>query len=114
MLAALASLSLPSSSTAAAAVHTANWLLQTCDRQDVASQSYCLGYVSASVEAMSILLATQDRTFCMPDTITQYQLQEAVILHIKKRPKDWHESAAVLIGLAVLDAWPCTDRGFND
>ena len=94
-------------------IHTGSWLLQKCQSSNLAEQSFCLGYISAGFAGMQVLLLVNDTDFCVPDPVTQGQMQDVVVDYLRRHPKDRHKSAVVLIGSAIADAWPCVEAGFN-
>lgn len=94
-------------------IHSGNWLLQRCESDNLAHQSFCLGYITAAFAGMEVLLQYNNKDFCVPEGVTQGQMEEVVVRYLRRNPKDRHLSAVVLTGLAAMEAWPCRE-GFNE
>ena len=85
---------------------------------DVEHAVACIGYVEGVVQGISeevnYVHAKTDkeppRPFCLPDGTENGQLIRVVLKYIGDHPEKAHYSSALLIGLALMDAFPCKPR----
>jgi hypothetical protein len=85
--------------SAQAAPFTGNDLVQECEAQTPMCTGFLLGVSD---------IALQLKAVCVPAASTN-QLRAVVLSYLRKNPNRWHENAARLVRLALLDAWPCFD-----
>jgi hypothetical protein len=68
--------------------------------------AYCIAYVTAVYDALSLDRMLADENECLPDSVTAGQLKDVALAYIRTNPKLRHLSAAALVRLALADAWP--------
>ena len=68
-------------------------------------ETFCSGYVLGFAAALPVADSLKD--VCVPNEATAAQMRAVVMAYIRANPKDLHNPAEVIVGLAYLDAWPC-------
>lgn len=96
---------------AAPASLTGNNFAGNCD-EGSSQYSYCLGYVSGyavgvNTQAQIARLSPKEKIFCWPDRATFGQATEIFNQYLKKNPSQRHENANLLLGAALMSAFPC-------
>jgi hypothetical protein len=75
------------------------------DRKKEFKKGYCLGYITASANA---LLSHSPKKFCPPKGITKRELSLTIINHIKKNnPNALNLGASHLVAKALLNKFNC-------
>jgi hypothetical protein len=87
---------------------TGNELLAYC-QGDMGGKDYCLGYVSGAMESYPIAAGVYNapRLLCIPEGVTRGQTAKVVEHYLEAHPEDLHESARVLVYVAIRTTWPC-------
>jgi hypothetical protein len=68
------------------------------------AQGGALGYVAG------VASAWDGEVFCVPPGVTVRQLNDIVQRFLLNRPSDRHEPAIVLVGAALVAAYPCKEQ----
>jgi hypothetical protein len=76
---------------------------------------HCLGFIEGVLEGLVVgesagdenHTATKKRYVCIPDGASLGQNVRVVVKWMKEHPKDLHRRAALLIYVALLEAYPC-------
>ena len=99
--------------TSHAALLSAQDLISACSG-DTKARATCDGYLAA-VTDLILLREGRGRAgkICVPDTVTQDQVRDAV-LNVAQRPRAAHApNGAVLVMMAMRTNWPCNDTPGN-
>ncbi len=72
-------------------------------------QLTCLRYARGLADGVELwhLLDPNSARICIPKQVDAQQLVEVGKKYYRENPRDQHTEAAVLLGLAFQDAWPC-------
>ena len=91
---------------------TGDKFIESCEEDNEASKQICAALISGTVDILSVLEATDDYRpiYCKPDGVTIWQLRRVVTKYLQDNPSKLHSSAAMLTYLALIEAFPCTDR----
>ena len=73
---------------------------------------HCLGFIEGVLEGLVVgehenPTATKKPYVCIPDGASLGQNVRVVVKWMKEHPKDLHRRAALLIYVALLEAYPC-------
>ena len=69
----------------------------------------CLGYLSGVADSDNAAPAWrgQKSLFCIPQGVTVLQLRRTLLDYLKKHPEEADFNAAILVGNAFIEAFPC-------
>jgi hypothetical protein len=84
--------------------HSGNDLYRDLLSSKVTDNLYALGYIAGVADA------GQNGSHCIPTTVSLGQLQDMVIEYMKKNADIRNLSADVLVGLMLLERWPCKNK----
>lgn len=74
-------------------------------RSDAAvDRVYALGYIAGVADA------GQSASHCIPTTVSLGQIQDMAINYLRKNAEIRNLSADVLLGMMLLERWPCKDK----
>jgi hypothetical protein len=82
---------------------TGNELLSRMQDEAIVARGVALGYVSGVADTLD------GSAYCSPQ-ITAGQARDVVKLFLERNPGYRHYSAAVLVGAALKEQWPCQRR----
>lgn len=73
------------------------------------SSTYCNGYIDGVLNRSAILLngLGTEATFCIPNNITDLQIENIIKNHLDNNPRLLHQPATFLITVAMEKAFPC-------
>ena len=96
-------------STRSSVVETGNDLLAICSEVSSQLGTACMFYIRGITEGFFGALAAtrQSQAFCLPETVTQYQMRDVVMKWLRENPEKRHIDAGFLIIRAMKDAFPC-------
>ncbi len=81
-----------------------NDLLALCGGDLITDKTQCLGYVTGTYDTVMFHSAND---VCVPGEVTSLVMRDAVLARLKATPEMLAAPAAMLIFLALRDAWPC-------
>jgi len=81
-----------------------NELYADLTSEHTASRMYALGYLAGVSDSGHNL------THCIPSTVNLGQIQDMAINYLRKNAEIRNLSADVLIGLMLLERWPCKNK----
>jgi hypothetical protein len=81
-----------------------NELYADLTSEHTASRMYALGYLAGVSDAGHSL------THCIPSTVNLGQIQDMAINYLRKNADIRNLSADVLIGIMLLERWPCKNK----
>jgi len=86
-----------------------NKLRAFCQEEDGSREVfYCLGYLSAAVDGIDLLTKVLKSTaLCVPSNVTLGQMKDVFLLYTQRHPEKRGETGTVLMGTAMIEAWPC-------
>jgi hypothetical protein len=93
------------STAASANFYTGNDIKSRLDGGDTSQGMLVLGYV-AGVSDLS-----RGEYHCAPAGVTLGQLRDIAYTAINRDPSNRHLNASVLITLALMERWPCANKG---
>ena len=83
---------------------TGNSLANDCEKNDSMFQDgFCYGYV------LGVYDSNPGDLICAPNGVTGKQLLSIVRKFFRERPEILHDEAAVLVTVALAEAFPCSD-----
>ncbi len=53
------------------------------------------------------ILPKEQLFYCVPQKVTTFQLSRVVADYLEKNPNELHEHEAYLVGMALIEAFPC-------
>jgi hypothetical protein len=88
-----------------------NELRERCESDRPDAVNTCLGYLAgvADAEDAGPSWKMQDSLFCVPRGVGASQLRRSVLDHLKAHPEEEDLNAAIVVGNAFLEAFPCSD-----
>jgi hypothetical protein len=98
------------SNDARAGFDDGNSLERLCSSSNVVEAGVCAGYVAGALdmkEAVDILLNGASRAYCLPQNATIGQLTAVIRKWMYNNPERLHQSAASIVGVAMINAYPC-------
>jgi len=93
-----------------AGYYTGSNLVSYCESELIHDQNSCRRYLSGISDAQDSLYRLElltDRTFCIPDRITNEQLREIFIKYASEHPQDLELVASGMAINAFRMAYPC-------
>lgn len=95
---------------AAAQFTTGNQLLEDCTAERGTSTFYqnqadCMGYIAGVIDQFIFQRMVMEKADCVPK-ITKGQARDILVAFLQKNPADRHHPAAVLVTLAIMEAYP--------
>ena len=104
----LAALAMLLGSPASYAYTSGNKLAGYCEDKDpYFGSGFCHGYI-AGVGSM-LTWASERNRICVPDGVTGGQVVSIVRKYLKENPESLHESADLLVTVALGKAFPCNN-----
>jgi hypothetical protein len=91
-------------SMASAEFHTGNDLYSDLLSESTGKRMYALGYIAGVSDAGN------SGSHCIPNTVTLGQIQDMTIDYLRKNADIRHLSADILVGLMLLERWPCKNK----
>ncbi|ETX13276.1 hypothetical protein OCH239_12630, partial [Roseivivax halodurans JCM 10272] len=104
-----------------------NELYEACRSENAVMAGFCIGYIVGQVEGQSwgafvaseqlmpsVNTQSANKTInelvghCTPDNASNEQLRDVVLAYLSGSPESRHESARVLVWLAMRAAFPCS------
>ncbi|MEA9426253.1 Rap1a/Tai family immunity protein [Aeromonas caviae] len=90
------------SACVSAGFNDGNALFNACSNGDgYFKEGQCLGYVTGVFDSY------EDTYICAPNHVTAGQAKDIVVKYLAEHPGKRHEPAAFLVGLALMDVFPC-------
>jgi hypothetical protein len=89
---------------ASAEFTSGNDLYKDLRSDKVSDNIYALGYIAGVADA------GQSGSHCIPSTVSLGQLQDMAIDYLRRNADVRNLSADVLIGLMLLERWPCKNK----
>jgi hypothetical protein len=85
-----------------------NAILNRCTNQLDDDGEYCLDWMRLAADnAMSLKEIDPNLPLCIPQEVDAGQLRDVAIEHLRRRAKDRHMAASILVAEAFYNAWPC-------
>ena len=107
-LVALAALAMLLGSPASYAYTTGNNLVEHCkDKEAYFGSGFCYGYMMGVANILT--WASERNRICIPDGVTGGQVASIVTKYLKENPESLHESADLLVTVALGKAFPCNN-----
>ena len=101
----------PAQEAKVSAFRNGNELYEGCTSNNQAKQAYCLGYVAGVIDLQRDAQSTDPALIaiklCVPRGVTLKQVADVVVDYLRRNPKSRHNTAASLVELALMRAWPC-------
>ena len=102
-------------SISSAQLRTGNDLYSLCTNRGGPETYACIAWFSAHrntvyyVDQVLKVLGTQGPTkpFCIPQNVTTGQVKDVAVNYLRDNPETRHRDAVLLVGAALLRAWPC-------
>jgi hypothetical protein len=89
-------------------INAGNELIAFCSGSEIASQTYCFGYIEAIVDAFGLFDAKYgERLFCVTQTVNLIQVKDVVMQYFVVHPERRQFSAAGEALKALQAAFPC-------
>jgi hypothetical protein len=89
---------------ASAEFHTGNDLYSDLLSESTGKRMYALGYIAGVSDA------GHGGSHCIPSTVNLGQIQDMTIDYLRKNADIRHLSADILVGLMLLERWPCKTK----
>jgi Rap1a immunity proteins len=96
-------------------IRNGNGLLEACGSDEGGLDSgLCVGYIEGATDGLDVANDVLERRygvprpFCVPAGATVGQRHDIVVKYLKDNPDKRHNESALLIGLALHEAWPCS------
>ncbi|MFK4794650.1 Rap1a/Tai family immunity protein [Sphingobium sp. ZW T5_29] len=94
---------------------TGNQIYRDClvDRTDDAyyqKSSFCMAYVSGAFDAILLARQVNGKPDCTPDGLTVGQMRDVALKYMRDHPENRNLSAAGIVLLSIMDAWPCPNN----
>jgi len=102
----------PIAASAAPAISGNDWASYCSAPMGTQRWGYCFGYTRGVGDGFNIWRTLRPDTalICIPATVQAEQLVDVAKEYIKRNPRDRHDDAVELLGLAFKEAWPCKDQ----
>jgi hypothetical protein len=78
------------------------------------NQDRCHGYILGIADGLEMMTAARIANHgdisgmaCVPAGVDGNQLIAAAAQWMRRNRQDWHKPAALLLGIAIQEAWPC-------
>ncbi|NYT76624.1 hypothetical protein H0A71_06440 [Alcaligenaceae bacterium] len=84
---------------------TGNKLLSDCEGQY--SNMYCMGYIVGALDTWG---ARPGLRLCIPEDVTQGQMQDITVKYLRNNPETRNHKATWLVAMAAQEAFPCGDQ----
>jgi len=82
-----------------------NDLYQDLKSSEGVDRVYALGYIAGVADA------GQTGTHCIPSTVSLGQIRDMTLNYLRKNAEIRNLSGDVLIGMMLMERWPCEKRG---
>ena len=87
-----------------------NELYAECKSEKTASQTNCLGFISAVVDAIEVGFSLeQGPKACVPENLNREQVKDIILSWIEQNPKGRHNPAILISYVALVDAFICDE-----
>lgn len=104
----LAALAMLLGSPTGYAFTTGNKLVEYCkDDEAYFGSGFCYGYVTGI--ATTLTWASEENKICTPENVTNEQIASIIRKYLKEHPEMLHESADLLVIIALRRAFPCNN-----
>ena len=70
-------------------------------------RGYCYGFIDG---VAALLRREPIHTVCAPSGVTSGQLTDIIVKYLRDHPAKRHYEASSLVGLALMEAFPCKDK----
>lgn len=94
-------------STISFAASSGNELKRGCDNATGYGAGYCLGFVVGTIRGYAKATNLKKSGICIPNAVTNQQLESIVKLYMANNPNKLHESPELLILSATQEAFAC-------
>lgn len=96
---------------AAAAWTTEQWV-KSCTSKNPVEQAACFMYARGVADGLDLWASSGKAGYlvCVPASVTSEQLVAVGRKFHRENPKDRHLTAGPFLGIAFMDAWPCSDE----
>jgi hypothetical protein len=84
-------------------------LLKKCKDTNVASQAFCLGYITGISDMLGSKSASDSSLICRASGIGPDQLRRAVLKYLRSRSES-HANADSEVSQALIETFPCKDK----
>ena len=85
---------------------TGEELLEYCESKNAAEWGFCSGFIWGAADGHQ-LTRNESASFCSPEDTTSDQMGRVVVKYLREHPEKHHEYAAILVVVALVEAWPC-------
>jgi hypothetical protein len=89
---------------ASAEFTSGNDLYKDLRSDKVSDNLYALGYIAGVADA------GQSGSHCIPNSVTLGQIQDMALDYLRKNADIRNLSADILVGLMLLERWPCKNK----
>jgi hypothetical protein len=92
-----------------------NGLLKVCSSDRTVDSDICLGYIVGAADGLDLMndqvkkKCNRSRSFCYPSGVAFGQIRDVVINYLKANPDKRQDDSALLVELAMNQAWPCSE-----
>ena len=91
----------------AALALTGNELLKRCEDNDAVQRAFCVGYV---IGVADMVEEGPSGLICVATGVSNGQLSDIVVKFLRDHPERRHYSANSLVGVALMETYPCQDE----
>lgn len=84
-------------------------LLKKCKDTNVASQAFCVGYITGILDTLESKSGSDPRLICRASDIGPDQLRRVVLKFLRSHSES-HANADGEVGQALIENFPCKDK----
>lgn len=77
------------------------------DGEDSFKYSYAVAYIGGAIDAFNVAAEFDSPFFCLPDNVTRGQVTDVTARYLRENPDERHQGAAVMVAMAMVEAYPC-------
>ena len=85
---------------------TGEELLEYCESKNAAEWGFCSGFIWGAADGHQ-LTSNESASFCSPEDAASDHMGRVVVKYLREHPEKHHEYAAILVVVALIEAWPC-------
>ena len=92
-----------------------NGLLKVCTSDRNVDSDICFGYIIGAADGLDLMndqvkkKCNRRRSFCYPSGVAFGQINDVVINYLKANPDKRQDDSALLVEMALNQAWPCSE-----
>lgn len=69
--------------------------------------AHCTAYVMGAFDAILLARQLNGKPDCTPNNLTAGQMRDVTLKYMRDHPENRNMSAASIVLLSIVDAWPC-------